>query len=117
MERLADPSNAPVGSPVSLRFAAAARCLAEVAREAGCAVPSFRSPPTLVGRRRTLRRTSDGGVVVSLLVRGRPWSAVLADMIDGLVAANSLDPAAAEDLREACWAAFEHIDLSARSAA
>lgn len=95
----------------SLRFAAAARTLGAVGRAAGLAVPSFRSPPRLSGADRTLRRRPDGGATVSVRLRGRPWVAVLADMIDGLVATNQLPAGSAADVRSALWAAAEQADL------
>jgi hypothetical protein len=50
----------------SLRFAAAARSLGEVARAGGLTVPSFRSPPRLDGVDRTLKRQVDAGGVESV---------------------------------------------------
>ncbi|MEA2844091.1 MAG: hypothetical protein QOJ69_1762 [Actinomycetota bacterium] len=74
----------------SVHFAAAARLLAAEARERGLAVPGFRSPPRLVGADRSLRRRADGSAVVAVRLRGRPIEAVVADMVDGLLAANDL---------------------------
>ena len=74
----------------TVQFAAAARALAAAARRFGLAAPTFRTPPRLVGLDRTVRRHPQGGVV-SVRLRGRPWVAVLADMIDGVVAVNRLD--------------------------
>ena len=45
------------------------------------------------------------GVVVSARLRGRPWDAVLADMIEGVVVANRLAPPASDRLRAELWAA------------
>ena len=70
-------------------FAAAARCLAAATRAAGLAVPAFRSPPRTPGVSRSLRRFP-GGVVVSVRRRGRPAEAVVADMVEGVLAANRL---------------------------
>lgn len=93
----------------SLRFAAAARSLGDVARAAGLVVPSFRSPPRLVGVDRTLKRSGpDGDVVVSVRLKGRPWVSVLADMIDGVLVANDLTGPTAGAARTALWAAVEH---------
>jgi hypothetical protein len=44
---------------------------------------------------------------VAVLVRGRPWVAVLADMIEGVVAANYLTGGPADQLRTALWRATE----------
>ena len=91
----------------SLRFAAAARLLGRVARRRGLDVPGFRSPPRLQGADRSLRRHSSGAATVSVRYRGRPWPAVLADMIDGVVAANGLVGNAADRTRTALWSAVE----------
>ena len=92
------------------------RCLAfaETARRLGIAVrghelvmPSFRSPPREVGRRRTVARHGNGSVTVSVMVRNRTWTAVLADMIEGVVVANRLDGIGSEVLRDQLWEALE----------
>lgn len=85
-------------------FAAAARMLTREARSRGLVGPSYRCPPRLVGVDRTLRRRGDGAVV-SVRLRGRPWAAVLADMIEGVVVANRLAPPASDRLRAELWEA------------
>jgi len=84
------------------RFAHAARTLAGEARRRGLLAPSFRCPPRLVSADRTLRRRPGGGVV-AVRVRGRPWPAVLADMIEGVVALNDLSPPTATRVRTDLW--------------
>ena len=91
----------------SLRFSAAARTLGLVARRQGLAVPGFRSPPRLTEVDRTLRRRADGGATVAVRLKGRPWVAVLADMIDGIVVANGLDGAEAARVRTLLWCSVE----------
>jgi hypothetical protein len=83
-------------------FAAAARTLTREARRRGLVGPSFRCPPRLVGVDRTLRRRRDGAIV-SVRLRGRPWAAVLADMIEGVVVTNRLVAPAADRLRAELW--------------
>ena len=108
----------------SLRFAAAARTLGEVARAAGLTVPGFRSPPRISGVDRTIKRTprpasavvgasvpAGHDVTVSVRIKDRPWVSVLADMIDGVLAANDLTGATAGAARTVMWAAVES-DLS-----
>jgi hypothetical protein len=56
----------------------------------------------LVGADRTLRRRP-GGAVVAVHLRGRPWPAVLADMIEGVIAANGLTPPSATRVRTDLW--------------
>lgn len=93
----------------ALRFAATARALGEVARAHGFEAPAFRSPPRLKGCNRSIRRYANGGTTVSVVVRGRPWSAVVADMIDGFVASNH--DGDGERLRDLLWGAIESVDL------
>ena len=44
-----------------------------------------------------------GVPTVAVLLKGRPWSAVVADMIEGVVAANGLQGAKADRARAALW--------------
>lgn len=57
---------------------------------------------------RTIRRHANGGTTISLVVRGRPWSAVVADMIDGFVVVND-DSDRTEELRDLLWAVIEDL--------
>lgn len=93
--------------PSTADFATAARTLTREARRHGLVGPSFRCPPRLVGVDRTIRRRGDGAVV-SVRVRGRPWAAVLADMIEGVVVANRLDPPESDRLRADLWSACDY---------
>ncbi len=89
----------------SLRFAAAARSLGAAARGRGLAAPGFRSPPRVEGAERTLRRTAGGGATVAVRLRGRPFVAVVADMVEGVLVANELTGTEATRVRTALWAA------------
>jgi hypothetical protein len=91
---------------VTFRFAAAARRLAVECRRLGVVAPAFRSPPRLGGVARSIRRRADGSAVVAVVLRGRPWAAILADLIDGVVVANRLDGAAADRVRSTMWEAI-----------
>src|SRR5262245_30590378 len=95
----------------TLRFATAARVLGRETRARGLEVPGFRSPPRLEGADRTLRRRRRGGAV-AVRVRGRPWAAVLADMIEGVVVVNNLAGVDADHVRGALWAAVEQAPAS-----
>ncbi len=97
----------------SLRFASAARSLGQVARSRGLDVPGFRSPPRLAGVERSVRRRPDGGATVSIRLRGRPWVAVLSDMIEGVIVTNQLSALAADRARTALWSAVETEELRA----
>jgi len=90
----------------SLRFAQAVQALAQSARALGLLVPGFRSPPRLVGVQRSIKRW-DGGATVAVVVRGRPWPAVQADLVEGVVAANDLLSPASDRAREELWLALE----------
>ena len=94
-------------------FAAAARTLASEARRRGLVGPSYRCPPRLVGVDRTIRRRPDGAIV-SVRVRGRPWPAVVADMIEGVVVANRLTPPQSDRVRTELWQACGAADEPAR---
>jgi hypothetical protein len=90
----------------SLRFADTARRLAAECRARGLAVPAFRSPPGPPAADRTVRRRPDGGVVVSVRIRGRPSSAVVADLVDGVIVANRLSGPQASEVRSELLAAL-----------
>lgn len=89
----------------SIRFAQAVQALGRTARALGLAVPGFRSPPRLAGVRRSIKRWP-GGATVAVVVRGRPWAAVQADLVEGVVAANGLHGPAADRARAALWEAI-----------
>ncbi|CAN5848273.1 hypothetical protein BH24ACT3_BH24ACT3_05670 [soil metagenome] len=97
----------------SLRFAGAARSLGHAARAQGFTVPAFRSPPRLAGAERSLRRRADGGATVSVRIQGRPFAAVVADMVEGVVVTNHLTGPAADRARTALWASVEGNELRA----
>ena len=90
----------------SIRFAGAARDLARAARLRGLEVPSFKSPPRLAGYNRTIRRNARG-TTVAITLRGRPWAAVLADMVEAVVVANGLSGHRADQIRNAMWLALD----------
>ncbi len=68
-----------------------------------------------MGVDRSIRRRPDGAVV-SIRLKGRPRSAVIADMIEGVVVANGLRPPQADHLRTELWTALETASTT-RSAA
>jgi hypothetical protein len=90
----------------SLRFASAVQALARSTRALGLAMPGFRSPPRLVGVQRSIKRWP-GGATVAVVVRGRPWAAVQADLVEGVITANGLEGTAADRARDALWQALE----------
>ncbi|MDW3217745.1 MAG: hypothetical protein R8F63_03950 [Acidimicrobiales bacterium] len=90
----------------SVMFANAARSLGQAARLRDLVVPGFRSPPGVEGVHRTLRRRR-GVPSVAVRLKGRPWSAVVSDMIEGIVVANGLSGARADRVRAALWLAVD----------
>ena len=91
--------------PPAFRFADACGALVTATRGCGLEPPSFRSPPGIAGADRTVRRRPDGGTVVSVRHRGRPFMAVVADLVEGVVVANRLPAAEAIRARSALWEA------------
>jgi hypothetical protein len=102
-------------SATTVEFAAAARTLTREARRRGLVGPSFRCPPRLIGVDRSIRRRPDGAVV-SIRLQGRPRSAVIADMIEGVVVANGLRPPAADRVRSELWVTLDEVVHSADAA-
>jgi hypothetical protein len=74
----------------AMEFASMARNVAGEARSRGLRVPGFRTPPRVVGTTRSVQRLPDGEAVVSVQVRGRQRTDVLADLVEGVVVVNSL---------------------------
>lgn len=97
----------------SVQFGEAARSLANRAKSLGLTTPVFKSPPRIVGVSRTIRHRPDRQAVVSVAFRGRPWNAVLADMIDGVLHVNELTGADASRARDDLWATFSRADEAA----
>lgn len=91
----------------TLDFALAVRRLAAAARRQGLVVPGFRTPPRLPGADRTLRHRGSGPPTVAVRLTGRPWSAVLADLVEGVVATNGLHGPEADRARRALWLAVD----------
>lgn len=90
----------------AVRFADCARILTDTARVAGHDAPAFLAPPRVGGVDRTIRGRGERAVV-AVRLRARPWVAVLADMIDGVVTANDLTGDAAGALRARLWTALD----------
>ena len=99
----------------SLRFAGAARDLSRSARLCGLEPPAFTSPPRRRDVSRTIRRRGNG-VTVAIALRGRPWPAVLADMIDGILVANDVTGVEADRIRGALWLAVVAPEIEVEAA-
>jgi hypothetical protein len=96
----------------TMRFAEAARSLGRAARLRGLEVPTFRSPPGLAGVQRTIRRRGTAATI-SVVLRDRPWQAVLADMIEGIIVANRLPSGRADTVRRVLWLSVDDPALAA----
>lgn len=99
--------NGCVTRGTSLRFAAVARTIGDACRSLGLVVPAYRSPPRIRGDRSIRRRAGDGGATVAVRYRDRPWPAVVADMVEGVVVTNRLEGSEADRVRTALWTALE----------
>ena len=99
----------------TVEFASAARALTREARRRGLVGPSFRCPPRLVGVDRSIRRRPTGAVV-SVRLADRPRSAVIADMIEGVLVTNGLRPPQADRLRADLWAVIDAVDAPSAAA-
>ena len=97
---------------ITVRFAETARSLGRTARLLGLEVPTFRSPPGLCGLQRSIRRRG-GSATIAVVVRGRPWGAVVADMVEGIVVVNDLDRKRADTVRSSLWQAVDEPALAA----
>lgn len=73
------------------------------ARSLGLSAPSFQSPPRSDGLGRSIQRMPSGDCVVAVRVRGRPFGAVVADAIEGIVVCNELGADAAGAVRDELW--------------
>ena len=97
-----------------MRFAQTAQTMAEAVRQRGLLCPDFRSPPRTVGLTRSIQRRPGGSCTVAVGLKGRPWSAVVADMIEGVVVANRLESGPAGRLRSELWEEID--DVGSRAA-
>jgi hypothetical protein len=96
-------AGASLAAPATtMQFSHLARLLARETRRRGLVTPGFRCPPRVVGAQRTVRRHT-AGITIAVQLKGRPWAAVVADMVEGVVVANALTPPHADRLRTDLW--------------
>lgn len=105
--RVVASASEPPSPATATRFSACVRTVVALSRQHGLRAPVFRSPPRIEGVDRTIRRRPGGTAVVSVRRSGRPLAAVQADVIEGVIAANGLQGAAADGFRREAWAALE----------
>jgi hypothetical protein len=89
----------------SIDFAHAARTIGREVRRRGLVAPGFRCPPRIAGVDRSLRRVASGAVV-AVQLKGRPWAAIVGDMIEGVIVTNKLQPPQSDRLRAELWIAL-----------
>ncbi|WP_420624691.1 hypothetical protein [Candidatus Poriferisodalis sp.] len=92
------------------RFVLTVRALAAAARALDLNVPSFQSPPRSDQLVRSIQRRPPDDCVVAVRVRGRPFGAVVADAIEGIVVCNDLASEAAGAARDVLWRAAVGTD-------
>ena len=98
-----------IESAPSVRFAIVAKSIAQVVASCGLEVPGFKSPPRSGDVDRTVRRLSRGSIV-AVRIKDRPFEAVIADMIDGVVLCNDMSTEKAGKLRNLLWGAATQFD-------
>ncbi|MGI9598472.1 MAG: hypothetical protein ACR2QK_20065 [Acidimicrobiales bacterium] len=101
----ASSADSAVDELTSIRFAQIARQVNQAAKDQSLRPPAFRSPPRAPGLRRSIKRRPDGSATFSVSLRGRPAVAVVADMIDGVMAANEPCSTRSAEIRDRLWSA------------
>ncbi|MEG3596325.1 MAG: hypothetical protein VX360_04670 [Actinomycetota bacterium] len=91
-----------IESAPSVRFAIVAKSITQVAAGCGLVVPGFKTPPRSGDLDRTVRRQSCGSIV-AVRIKDRPFEAVIADMIEGVVLCNDMSIEKAGKLRNLLW--------------
>jgi hypothetical protein len=103
-----------IESAPSVRFSMFTRAITHASKRIGLDVPSFRSPPHDGHLDRTLRRHSSGSIV-AIRVKDRPFGAVIADVVEGVIVCNRLTQREAGDVRNVLWDAAIHVDQKSDS--
>ena len=96
----------------TVSFSSAVRAVADEARQMGLMVPAFRSPPGIAGADRTIRR-GQGTLVVAIRIRGRTFADVVADVVEGVLVANSIGRASDLRVRRRLLAAVQPVSRQA----
>jgi len=61
------------------------------------------------GLSRSARHHADGSVTVAVVVRDRPWLAVVADLVDGFCLLNAEQ---SQEVRELLWGVVEDVRVA-----
>ena len=94
----------------SIKFLKVIRTLERIAGQRGFVAPSFRCPPPSAKFQRSIKKLDNDKVTISIVARDRPWLAVLADIVEGFVIANSSSERESE-LRNLLWDSIASNDL------
>ena len=89
-------------------FADVVRQLMAAAAATGMRMPSFRSPPRLPQLDRSIRWVDSEKAIVAVRRGQRTADAVVADMIEGVVAANRLSGSEAQDAARKLASCLRH---------
>jgi hypothetical protein len=89
-----------------VRFSETVRVLAAASGAADLVVPAFVTPPHTRGSDRVVRRLPRGEFSIGVTLEGRPFAAVQADLIEGIVLVNGLAGVDAAAARRTLWAAL-----------
>ena len=81
--------NETMAESISIQFSIAVRTLGRIADQLGYRIPQVRGPPPSAKYQRSVRKTGDENLSISIVIRGRPWLAILADIVEGFVIANT----------------------------
>ena len=120
--KMSNPMQPRSSSLTAVEFAALARAIASTVHQSGLAAPGFRCPTRIIGVDRTIRRLAGQDVagtvagIVAVNVKDRPLTAVVADMIEGVVILNQLSAVEAARVRAALWLSLEYATTSAHVA-
>jgi hypothetical protein len=99
-------------STTSIEFSNFALEISQACRGLGIKVPMYRTAPPGTSTRRRIRRFEDGSSLITIATHGRHNAEVLADMVEGAIAANPTD-ARASELRSTVTINFQPDDLRA----
>ncbi len=97
-----EASVSAIDSAPSVHFSMVARAITRAGKRIGLHVPGFRSPPQSGQLDRTVRRHKSGSIV-AVRVKGRPFAAVIGDLVEGVVVCNQLTQREAGDVRNVLW--------------
>jgi len=109
-----DGSVSAIESAPSVRFSIVAKVITQVSARCGIEVPGFKSPPRSGDLDRAVRQQSSGSVV-AVRIKDRPFEAVIADMIEGVILCNDLPVGKAAKLRNVMWSAVMQSERPSKS--